>query len=71
MTTLTINDDLLSQALELGNFTNPKEAVHTALKEFIIKHQTKELIKLFGTVEYDTTYDYKAERLRHHQDILS
>lgn len=47
MTTLTINDDLLAQAVDLGGFTDKKEAVHTALSEFIQRYKTKELIKLY------------------------
>lgn len=61
MTTLTINDDLLAQAVDLDGFTDNKETVHTALSEFIQCYKTKELIKLFGTIDYDD-YDYKAER---------
>jgi hypothetical protein len=36
-----------------------------ALKEFIQRRKVESLIDAFGTVDFDETYDYKAERNRH------
>jgi hypothetical protein len=35
-----------------------------ALEEFIARRRQKQLLSLFGKLEWDTTYDYKAERSR-------
>jgi hypothetical protein len=38
--------------------------VNLALKEFVQRRKQDEIIDLFGTVEYDRTYDYKERRVR-------
>jgi len=63
-TNLAINDQLLKCALDLGGFHTKKETVNAALEEFIQKRKAEELINLFGNIEYDTEYDYKALRSR-------
>lgn len=60
-TNLAINDELLSKALDLGGYRTKKDTVNAALAEFIQKRKTKELVSLFGSIEYDD-YDYKAHR---------
>ncbi|WP_366445435.1 type II toxin-antitoxin system VapB family antitoxin [uncultured Selenomonas sp.] len=42
-----------------------KETVTLALKEFIQRRKAEELIDAFGTMDFDASYDYKAERNRH------
>ncbi len=63
-TNLAINDTLLETAYEIGGFSSKKETVNTALEEFIQRRKSEELIKMFGTVEYDSDYDYKKMRRR-------
>ena len=41
-----------------------KTAVTNALEEFIARHSQKHLIDLMGKLEWDKSYDYKAERSR-------
>ena len=61
---LAINETLLNNAFLIGGYSSKKEAVNTALQEFIQRRKSEELIKLFGTVEYAPDYDYKKLRAR-------
>ncbi|NQZ59502.1 MAG: type II toxin-antitoxin system VapB family antitoxin [Lentisphaeraceae bacterium] len=63
-TNLAIDNQLLEQALELGNFKTKKETVNSALKEFVEKRKQLEVINLFGTINFDESYDYKKARNR-------
>jgi len=61
---LAIDDALLEKALEIGGYKSKKDTVNAALEEFIKRRNTKELLDLFGTIEYDRNYDYKKTRSR-------
>jgi Arc/MetJ family transcription regulator len=62
-TNLSINPQLLDDALAIGKLKSKKETVNTALTEFIQRRKAAEIIALFGTVNYDADYDYKKLRL--------
>ena len=62
--TLTINETLLDEAYKIGGCDTKKETINTALKEFIQRRKSEDLIKLFGQIEYDPKYNYKKMRLR-------
>lgn len=64
MTSIMVNDDLLSQVLQLSGFQDKKQAVHVALEEYIAKKQKKEIINLFNSIDYMDNYDYKEGRNR-------
>ncbi len=64
MTSIMVNDDLLSQVLQLSGFQDKKQAVHVALEEYIAKKQKKEVISLFNSIDYIDNYDYKEGRNR-------
>jgi len=59
---LAIDDELLEQAKSVGGYRTKRETVNEALREFIQRRQRVQLVKLFGKVEYDSSYDYKRER---------
>jgi len=62
---LSIDNELMDIALKVGGLKSKKDTVNQALREFIQRRKTAEMIELFGTVEYDPSYDYKeARRLR-------
>lgn len=63
-TNLSIDPDLIERALEVSGEKTKKAAVTKALQEFIARRRQKRLRELFGTLEWDETYDYKAERER-------
>ena len=63
-TNLSIDPELINRALELSNERTKKAAVTKALQEFIARREQKQLLELFGKLEWDVDYDYKAERSR-------
>jgi len=63
-TNLSIDPDLLDRALEVSGEKTKKAAVTIALKEFIARREQKRLLELFGSLEWDSGYNYKADRTR-------
>lgn len=63
-TNLAIDPDLLDRALEVSGERTKKAAVTMALQEFIARRQQKRVLDLMGKLEWDQSYDYKAERSR-------
>ncbi len=63
-TNLAIDDKLLQEAQELGGHRTKKATVTEALEEYIRRRKQLQLLDLFGKIEYDTKYDYKALRKR-------
>ena len=63
-TNLALDPKLLDQVLELSGEPTKKAAVTLALKEFIARREQKKVAELFGKLEWDASYDYKAERNR-------
>jgi hypothetical protein len=63
-TNLAIDPDLLDRALEVSGERTKKAAVTMALQEFIARRQQKRVLDLMGKLDWDKSYDYKAERSR-------
>ena len=63
-TNLAIDDKLIEEAKRMGRHKTKKEAVTTALEEYVRRHKQSRIIEAFGTFDFDPTYDYKAERRR-------
>jgi hypothetical protein len=63
-TNLSIDPDLIERALEVSGERTKKAAVTKALQEFVARRQQKRVLELFGRLEWDAGYDYKAERER-------
>jgi hypothetical protein len=63
-TNLSIDPDLIERALELSGERTKKAAVTKALQEFIARRRQKRLLDLMGKLEWDSSYNYKAERAR-------
>lgn len=63
-TNLGIDPDLLEKALAIGGERTKKATVNRALKEFIVRRSQERLLDLFGTLDWDSDYDYKSERSR-------
>jgi Arc/MetJ family transcription regulator len=63
-TNLSIDPDLLERALEVSGERTKKAAVTKALQEFIARRRQKRLLDLIGKLEWDESYNYKAERGR-------
>ena len=63
-TNLQIDPALLDRALAVSGERTKKAAVTMALREFIDRRRQKDLLDLFSQLEWDDTFDYKAERSR-------
>jgi len=63
-TTIDIDQDLLKEALAIGHCKTKSEVVNEALAEYVRIRKQRRIIELFGTIDYDPEYNYKAERNR-------
>ncbi len=63
-TNLAIDPDLLDRALEISGERTKKAAVTKALQEFIARREQRRVLDLMGKLEWDQSFDYKAERSR-------
>lgn len=61
-TNLEIDKKLIDEALKLGNQKTKRAVVEEALKEYVERRKQREIIKLFGSIEYENDYDYKEQR---------
>ncbi|MGO9646610.1 MAG: type II toxin-antitoxin system VapB family antitoxin [Terriglobales bacterium] len=61
-TTLALDDKLVEEARLAGNHKTKKQAVTTALIEYVRRRKQLRLLEAFGTFDFDPAYDYKAER---------
>jgi hypothetical protein len=63
-TNLSIDPNLIEQALEVSGERTKKAAVTKALQEFIARRRQRRLLDLIGKLEWDSSYDYKGGRTR-------
>jgi len=63
-TNLSLDPKLLERALEVSGERTKKAAVTRALEEFIARRRQKDILALMGKLEWDESFDYKAERSR-------
>ena len=63
-TNLSLDPGLLDRAVEVSGERTKKAAVTRALEEFIARRGQKRLVDLMGKLEWDKSFDYKAERSR-------
>ncbi len=63
-TNLSIDPDLLNEALRVGGEKTKKATVNRALREFLARRKQKGIVELFGKLEWDDEFDYKKERSR-------
>ena len=63
-TNLSLDPELLDEALEVSGERTKKAAVTKALQEFVARRRQKRLLDLMGKLEWDNAFDYKTERSR-------
>jgi Arc/MetJ family transcription regulator len=63
-TNLALDPVLLDRVVAVSGQSTKKAAVMLALKEFVARREQKRVAELFGTLEWDDSFDYKAERSR-------
>ena len=68
-TNLSIDPELLQRALDVSGEETMTAAVTLALKEFVASREQARNLELFGTLEWDESFDYKKERSREFQRL--
>jgi len=63
-TNLAIDPDLLDRAVLVSGEKTKKAVVTKALQEFIARREQRRVVDLMGTLEWDESFEYKAERSR-------
>ena len=61
-TNLSINTELLEEALDISGLKTKKDTVNQALEEFVQRRKQKEIVDLFGKMPSDKDYNYKKGR---------
>jgi Arc/MetJ family transcription regulator len=63
-TNLALDDELVREAKRLGKHRTKRAAVNEALAEYVARRRRKKALDLFGRLDWDPDYDYKAARRR-------
>jgi hypothetical protein len=63
-TNLSVDPDLIEEALKVSGERTKAAAVTKALQEFIARRKQKGVLDLFDKLEWDSEFDYKKERSR-------
>lgn len=63
-TNLAIDDALLTEAQRISGHRTKKATVTEALEEYIQRRKQARILELFGTVQFDSKYNYKKQRRR-------
>lgn len=63
-TNLDLDPALVEEAVKAGGTRTKKEAVTEALKEYIARRRQVRITRLFGQIDYEPRYNYKAQRRR-------
>jgi Arc/MetJ family transcription regulator len=63
-TNLALVDRLIEEARRAGGHKTKKEAVNAALGEYVRRRKQLQILNAFGTIDFDSNYDYKAGRQR-------
>ena len=61
-TNLALDDSLIEEARQLGGQRTKKDVVTQALQEYVQRRKQLKLIEMFGTVDFDETWDAKVQR---------
>ncbi|PCH53108.1 MAG: DUF2191 domain-containing protein [Cellvibrionales bacterium] len=61
-TNLSIDTELLEEALDIGGLNTKKDTVNQALEEFVQRRKQKDIVDLFGKMPSDKDYNYKKGR---------
>lgn len=63
-TNLALDPALIDRAVAVSGEPSKKAAVTLALKEFIARREQARIAELLGQLEWDDSFDLKAERTR-------
>ena len=59
---LALDDALVQEAKTLGGHRSKRAAVNDALREYVARRKRRKILDLFGKLDWNPDYDYKAER---------
>jgi hypothetical protein len=62
VTNLKIDTNLLEEAIAFDQESSVETIVEKALRTYIQYRKQLQVIDLFGTIDYDETYNYKQQR---------
>jgi len=60
--TLNLNDNLLQEAINLNPDMPIEKAIENALQAYLEQQKRLKIIDLFGSIDYDSDYNYKQQR---------
>lgn len=63
-TNLALDDHLIEEARKIGGHKTKREAVTSALQEYVKRRRQLRILELTGQVEYDPAYNHKRLRRR-------
>lgn len=63
-THLALDRKLIDRVVAVSGEPSKKAAVTLALKEFIARREQRHIAELLGQLEWDASFDHKAERSR-------
>ena len=63
-THLALDPKLIDRVVAVSGEPSKKAAVTLALKEFIARREQRHIAELLGQLEWDASFDHKAERSR-------
>jgi Arc/MetJ family transcription regulator len=61
-TNIEIDDKIMQEAMSAGGFTSKKATVEAGLRLLAQRHKQRNILKLFGKIEFDPAYDHKKMR---------
>jgi Arc/MetJ family transcription regulator len=61
-TNLNIDQGLLEEAQRVSGMKTKRETVNAALAEYIQRRKQLQILEVFGQIDFDPDYDYKASR---------
>jgi Arc/MetJ family transcription regulator len=65
-TNLALDDRLIEEARQVGRHKTKREAVSAAPAGYVKRRKQLRILEVFGIVDFNPKYDYKAERRRKH-----
>lgn len=63
-TNLALDDKLIREAQAAGGHKTKKQAVTSALMEYVARRKQAGVLKLAGKIDFDPSYRYKQARKR-------
>jgi len=61
---VVVDSELVEEAYRLSGHRTKTATVMEALNEYVRRRKQLQIIDLFGTIDFDPHYDYKAARSR-------